>query len=519
MIREVDIALVPEEASVPKQIRNKACQAAGVSPNLISGFFISKRSIDARRKPVLVRLKVTVVWDEPVPPLLQSYDWKEVSRSPEVVIAGCGPAGLFAALRLTELGYRPVIVERGKAVAERKKDVALLNRNEGLDPDSNYCFGEGGAGTFSDGKLYTRSKKRGGVRRILEILHLHGAEESILYDSHPHIGTDRLPAIITAMRQTLTNRGAVFHFGRRINEILVWNGQASGVRTTSGEAITGQAVILATGHSAVDIYEMLHRQNLRLDVKGFAMGVRIEHPQALIDQMQYHSAEGRGKYLPAAEYALVQNIEGRGVYSFCMCPGGTIVPSSTSGQETVVNGMSNARRNSPFANSGLVVEIRPEDLERYADHGCLAGLEFQKELEQMAYRYGGQGQIAPAQRLTDFVGGRNSSSLPGHSYHPGLVCSPLHEWLPDSIRTRLREGLRFFDRRMTGFLTSEAILVGVESRTSSPVRILRDTESGSHPDLPGMFPAGEGAGYAGGIVSSAMDGEWAAESAARFISS
>ncbi len=517
MIREVDIALSPEEAYVPKQVRSKACRIAGVSPDAIAGYYINKRSVDARHRPVLMRLKVTVVWDEPFLPVIQTYHWKEVSQSPEVVIVGAGPAGLFAALRLTELGIRPVIVERGKEVADRKRDVALLNRNLGLDPDSNYCFGEGGAGTFSDGKLYTRSKKRGDARRILEILHLHGADESILYDSHPHIGTDKLPAIITGIRKTLTDRGAVFHFGQRVEEILIRKGRAVGVKTVQGETITGKAVILATGHSAVGVYEMLDRMKLRMEVKGFAMGVRIEHPQMLIDQLQYHSRDGRGKFLPAAEYALVQNISGRGVYSFCMCPGGTIVPSATADQETVVNGMSNSQRNSPFANSGLVVEIRPEDLGEYAASGSFAGLAFQQELERLAYRYGGSGQIAPGQRLTDFTDGRNSSSLPENSYHPGLVCSPMHEWLPESIRIRLQEGLRFFGSRMKGFLTSEAILAGVESRTSSPVRIIRDPENGNHPDLPGLFPAGEGAGYAGGIVSSAMDGELAAEWAGRFI--
>lgn len=519
MVREVDIALSPEEACVPNQIRNKACRVAGVSPDSIAGYRINRRSIDARKKPILVRLKVTVVWDEPFLPAIRAYHWKNVTHSPEVVVAGAGPAGLFAALRLTELGIRPVIVERGKEVSGRKRDVALLNRNMGLDPDSNYCFGEGGAGTFSDGKLYTRSKKRGDSGRILEILHLHGADETILYDSHPHIGTDKLPAIIAAIRNTLTDRGAVFHFGQRICEILVREGRAAGVRTVKGETIPGKAVILATGHSAVDVYEMLKRMELRMEVKGFAMGVRIEHPQLLIDQLQYHSREGRGRYLPAAEYALVQNISGRGVYSFCMCPGGTMVPSATADQETVVNGMSNSQRNSPFANSGLVVEIRPEDLGPYAGHGSFAGLAFQQELERLAYRYGGSGLIAPGQRLTDFTDGRNSSSLPAYSYHPGLVCSPMHEWLPESIRCRLQEGLRFFGNRMKGFLTGEAILAGVESRTSSPVRIIRDPENGYHPDLPGLFPAGEGAGYAGGIVSSAVDGEWAAEAVSRFIAS
>jgi uncharacterized FAD-dependent dehydrogenase len=432
---------------------------------------------------------------------------------------GAGPAGLFASLRLLALGFKPVVLERGKNVSDRKRDIALLNRNLGLDPDSNYCFGEGGAGTFSDGKLYTRSKKRGDVRRILEILHLHGADESILFDSHPHIGTDRLPAIITSIRETLVNHGAEFFFGTRVTDFIIEKGQIQGVVTGKDEKFYGKSVILATGHSALDIYRLLERRKLQMQLKGFAMGVRIEHPQHLIDQIQYHTREGRGKYLPAAEYALVKNIAGRGVYSFCMCPGGIIVPSATSDYETVVNGMSNSMRNSPFANSGLVVEIRPEDLSAYREHGEFAGLAFQEDLEKSAYRYGGQGQIAPAQRLTDFVDGKNSSSLPDHSYNPGLVCSPMHEWLPESIRFRLQDGLKFFGRRMKGFMTLEAIMAGVESRTSAPVRIIRDPEKGYHPDLPGLFPAGEGAGYAGGIVSSAMDGEYAADAISRFLAS
>jgi len=517
MIREVEIVLPPEQAGIPREIRKKACTAVGISPNIDSGFQILKRSVDARRRPIVIRLKVLVSWDEPQPPKTGTYVWKDVSKAEPVIVVGAGPAGLFAALRLTELGFRPIIVERGKAVSDRKRDIAILNRNQGLDPDSNYCFGEGGAGTFSDGKLYTRSKKRGDVRKILEILHLHGADESVLYDSHPHIGTDKLPGIISAIRKTLTDRGAEFLFNSRVVSVIQKDGKAVGVLTSDGASVAGRSVILATGHSAVDVYQMLRKMNLAMEVKGFAMGVRIEHPQHLIDQIQYHSREGRGKYLPAAEYALVKNVGGRGVYSFCMCPGGIIVPSSTLENESVVNGMSNSMRNSPFANSGLVVEIRPEDLAEYAEHGAFAGLAFQQEYERTAFRYGGKGQVAPGQRITDFVLGRNSSSLPDHSYHPGLVCSPMHQWIPDTIRTRLQEGLRFFGRRVKGFLTEEAIMAGVESRTSSPVRILRDPLSGHHPELPGLFPAGEGAGYAGGIVSSAMDGEQAADYAVRFI--
>lgn len=517
-MREVEICLSPEDAGVPKQIRNKACHAAGVSPNLVSGFRILKRSIDARRKPIVVKMLVGLAVEEPLPPFVKSFNWKNVADATPVIVVGAGPAGLFASLRLLEHGFKPVVVERGKRVSDRKRDIARLNRNEGLNPDSNFCFGEGGAGTFSDGKLYTRSKKRGDVRRILEILYYHGADESILYDSHPHIGTDRLPSIITAIRETLIKHGALFYFDSRVEDIVESGGSAVGVRTAQGGEYAGKGIILATGHSATDIYRLLNKRQLALQVKGFAMGVRIEHPQHLIDQIQYHAKEGRGKYLPAAEYSLVKNVNGRGVYSFCMCPGGIIVPSATSDYETVVNGMSNSLRNSPYANSGLVVEIRPEDLSSYSEHGVFAGLAFQEELERSAYRYGGQGQVAPAQRLIDFTEGRNSSSIPDHSYHPGLVCSPMHEWLPDSIRYRLQDGLRFFGRRMKGFITREAIMAGVESRTSSPIRIVRDPDRGFHPGLPGLFPAGEGAGYAGGIISSALDGEFAADSVSRYLS-
>ncbi len=507
MIRVVDLLLSPEEAFSPGTVMKRACQAAGISPNLMPALSILKRSIDARRRPVRVRLQVQIMTGETVPPLISKYIWKEVAGSEPVIVVGAGPAGLFAALRLVELGLRPVVVERGKPVEERKHDIARLNRNEQLNTESNFCFGEGGAGTYSDGKLYTRSRKRGEVSRILEILYLHGAPEEILYDSHPHIGTDRLPRIVSGIRKTLLNCGAEFHFNQRMKDLHVQEGQLAGIVTDSGEVIEGRAVILATGHSALDVYELLNRYGISLEAKGFAMGVRIEHPQLLIDQIQYHTKEGRGKYLPAAEYSLAKNIAGRGVYSFCMCPGGVIVPSATEENHLVVNGMSNSRRNSPFANSGLVVEIRVEDLAEYAGYQHFAGLKYQQFLEKTAFRYGGGGQVAPAQRLADFVAGKSSASLPDHSYHPGLIPSPLHEWLPDAIRMRLQEGLKSFGYRMRGFVTNEAIMAGVESRTSSPVRIVRDPGSLSVPRLQGLFPAGEGAGYAGGIVSSAMDGE------------
>ncbi|MFO7617655.1 MAG: FAD-binding protein [Bacteroidales bacterium] len=518
MIRILDLTLNPEEAFHPGTVTKKACQAAGISPNLMPSLTILKRSVDARQRPVKVRLQVRLSLGESISPLADGYNWQDVSNAEPVIIVGSGPAGLCAALRLVELGLRPVIVERGRPVEHRKRDIAHLNRNERLDPESNYCFGEGGAGTYSDGKLYTRSRKRGEVGRILEILHLHGAPEEILYDSHPHIGTDRLPGIIANIRATILQCGGEFHFNQRMEELLIREGHLVGIITASGEILEGRAVVLATGHSASDVYELLHRHQIDLDAKGFAMGVRIEHPQVLIDQIQYHSKEGRGKYLPAAEYSLAKNLGGRGVYSFCMCPGGIIVPSATDENQLVVNGMSNSRRNSPFANSGLVVEIRVEDLVEYSEYQHFAGLEYQKFLEKTAHRYGGPGQVAPAQRLADFVAGKSSTSLPDHSYHPGLIPSPVHEWLPDAIRMRLQEGLNFFGRRMKGFLTNEAILVGVESRTSSPVRIIRDPVTLATPRFPGLFPAGEGAGYAGGIVSSAMDGENVALAVKRWLS-
>jgi hypothetical protein len=519
MVRDLNISVHPEEAFALKSVKKNACQVAGVSPNILTDFRILKRSVDARHRPVYVNLSVRLTWDEEPEAFIRTFKWNNVTQGSPVVVVGAGPAGLFASLRLIELGLKPVILERGKAVSERKIDIAKLNRNEGLDPDSNFCFGEGGAGTFSDGKLYTRSSKRGDVRRILEILHVHGADESILFDSHPHIGTDRLPGIIKKIRETLISNGAEIYFNQKVTGFSFTHGRISGVKTQSGESFHGQAVLLATGHSALDIYHLLESNGVPLELKGFAMGVRIEHPQALIDQIQYHSREGRGKYLPAAEYSLAKNIAGRGVYSFCMCPGGLIVPSATADNEMVVNGMSNSLRNSRFANSGLVVEIKPEDLSEYAPEGPFAGLAFQQYLEKTAKRYGGSGQIAPGQRLSDFTANRRSTSLPDHSYHPGLVCSPLHEWLPDPIRIRLQEGLKFFGRRLKGFLTNEAILVGVESRTSSPVRIIRNQETLASPAIPGLFPAGEGAGYAGGIVSSAMDGEWAAGAISRYIAS
>jgi uncharacterized FAD-dependent dehydrogenase len=449
---------------------------------------------------------------------LQPFRPVNVSNAREVIIAGAGPAGLFAALRLIELGIRPVIFERGRDVSARKKDIARISREHVVDPDSNYCFGEGGAGTYSDGKLYTRSKKRGDNSRVLELLCLHGANENILYEAHPHLGTDKLPRIISGIRKTITDAGGIFLLEKKITDILVESNHVKGIITAGNERFNASDIILATGHSARDIFEICRSKGIMLEQKPFAMGVRAEHPQELIDMIQYHGNK-RGKYLPAASYNIVRQVDGRGVYSFCMCPGGFIVPSATSQEEVVVNGMSPSERNSPFANSGIVVEIRPEDLVKYKEYGDLAGLEFQKEIERLAWINGGMTQRAPAQRLADFVSGKASGSLPKVSYFPGVTSSALHEWLPVSIGTRLREGLRLFGSSMRGYLTNEAVILGVESRTSSPVRIPRDPDSMEHIQVSGLYPCGEGSGYSGGIVSSAVDGMKAAGAVAAKIKS
>jgi uncharacterized FAD-dependent dehydrogenase len=412
---------------------------------------------------------------------------------------------------------RPIVLERGKGVNERKKDLALLNRNQEVNTESNYAYGEGGAGTFSDGKLYTRSTKRGDFRKILEVFHFHGAHEDILIDAHPHIGTDKLPLVIKSMRESIEKAGGEVLFDTKVTDLLLTGEKVTGVVCENGDRIEGRAVILATGHSARDIYYMLDKNSVQLEAKTWAMGVRVEHPQELIDQIQYHSPKGRGDYLPAASYSLSCQIEERGVYSFCMCPGGFIVPAMTNNDEMVVNGMSPSRRNSPWANSGMVVEIRPEDIGEYQNKGVLGGLEFQRELERLAFVNGGNGVVAPAQSLADFVDGRLSFELPECSYVPGLVASPLHFWLPEHIGERLRKGFDYFDRRAHGFVTNEAVIVGVESRTSSPVRIPRDRETFQHVQIEGLYPCGEGAGYAGGIASSAIDGERCAEKVFEFL--
>ncbi len=516
----IQLTVLPKQACLEDSLKEIISGKINVPAKRISSIRIIRKSIDARSKvQVKVNLTVDVYTDKSQPEsIAYPFHYKNVTNSKPVIVVGAGPAGLFAALRLIEQGLKPIIFERGKEVSERKKDIAQLNRNNGLNVESNYCFGEGGAGTFSDGKLFTRSKKKGDCSRILLNFHQHGAQDEILYEAHPHIGTDKLPEVIKNMRQTILKYGGEIHFETKIVELLVEKNSVKGVKTKSGKDFFADAVILSTGHSARDVYEMLQKQDIALEAKGFAIGVRVEHPQALIDKIQYHTKE-RGEYLPAATYNLVTQVDGRGVYSFCMCPGGFIVPASTFEKETVVNGMSSSNRNSEYANSGIVVEIRPEDLSDYAQHGALAGMKFQEYYENLAYVNSSGGQVAPAQRLMDFVKGHLSVDLPPSSYLPGLIASPMHFWMPDFVSKRLREGFKDFDRKMKGFVTNDALIVGVESRTSSPVRIPRNPETLQHISISGLYPCGEGAGYAGGITSSAIDGENCAEKVTDYFTS
>ena len=509
----ITLTLSPREAADERVYRARAARELRIAEQDIALLRIVKRSVDARRGALKVNLTLEAYIDlEPQPAELH-FDYPFVGTARSVAIVGAGPAGLYAALRLIELGLRPIIFERGKEVIERGKDIARIQRNQGIDPDSNYAFGEGGAGTFSDGKLFTRSKKRGDYNRALQRLVYHGASPEILYEAHPHIGSDRLPRIIAAMRQQIIECGGEIHFGSRVTALEVQNGRICGLRL-GDTRVEVEAVVIATGHSARDIYHTLHASGIRLEAKPYAMGVRIEHPQQLINSIQYHN-DAQMEYLPAASYSLVQQVGGRGVYSFCMCPGGFIVPAMTSADESVVNGMSPSRRNSPFANSGFVTEIREADFAHLMpNYGPLAGLIFQQQLEQAARREAPDRQTAPAQRVADFVAGRSSATLPASSYVPGLISSRLDVWMPEFMSSRLREAIRLFDRRMHGYLTAEAVVVGVESRTSTPVRIPRDRESLMHPEVYGLFPTGEGAGFAGGIISAALDGERVAEAIA-----
>lgn len=511
---DLDLICSPEEAADQSLLIPILIAKAGIEKDDLIGHYILRRSIDARKNPVKINLRVRLfVNEEPSKPELNSFHYKEVQNAHRVLIIGCGPAGMFAALRCIELGLKPIIIERGKKVQERRRDLKAINRDHTVNPDSNYCFGEGGAGTYSDGKLYTRSKKRGSVKRILDILVKHGAVDDILIDAHPHIGTNKLPKVVERMRESILEYGGEIHFNTRMVDFELKGDKIVGVVDQHGNLIEGEAVILATGHSARDIFELLDSKNVLMEAKPFAMGVRVEHPQHIIDKIQYHGHE-RGEVLPAASYKLVEQIDNRGVYSFCMCPGGFIVPAATSADELVVNGMSPSKRDNKFANSGIVVAIELKDLEKYKKYGALAGLQYQKELENAVWRSGGQSQTAPAQRLTDFVKGSLSNDLNDCSYVPGLTSAPMHEILPKPIAQRLQKGFMKFGQKMRGYYTEEANIVGTESRTSSPVKIPRDPKKLNHPQITNLFPCGEGAGYAGGIVSAGIDGERCAEAVA-----
>lgn len=505
MATQIQLVLTPEQAANPDIYFNLFAKKAGVKVSDIVKLQIVSKSIDARRYPVKVNMSVKIYTDlKDDEYMIEPFAANDVSLAEEIIIVGAGPAGLFAALTLIEAGKKPIIIERGKRVGERKRDVAAISTKHIIDPDSNYAFGEGGAGTFSDGKLYTRSKKRGDIRRIYELLYLHGAQEEILYESQPHIGSDVLAQVVVNIRQTILDAGGQILFRQRIEDLLVEGEKLKGVVLQDGRTMRSKHVILATGHSARDVYEMLQSRGVMLEAKGFAMGVRLEHPQELINQIQYHS-KNPDPNLPPASYKVVKQVKDRGVYSFCMCPGGFIVPAATANDQLVVNGMSPSKRNAYFANSGMVVEHRIEDIPG-ADVDPLAGLKYQEKWEKIAFQNGGSGQIAPAQGMADFVNGNISADMPENSYFPGIISSPMHFWMPENISSRLRQAFKEFGKKMNGFLTNDALVIGLESRTSSPVRIYRDKEKLCSFPFENLYPTGEGAGYAGGIVSSALDG-------------
>ena len=509
MQQQLTIKLLPSEASSEVTIKNYISKYLAIKNSSLTGLTYIKRSIDARGKQPHILLTVNVFIDEPFhPTILSNVRLERVSaNSKKVVIAGAGPAGLFAAIKLIELGIKPIIIERGKDVRSRRRDLALLNKQGIINPNSNYCFGEGGAGTYSDGKLYTRSKKRGDINRILNLLVQFGADQNILSDAHPHIGTNKLPHIITTMRNKIIDCGGEFFFDHRISDFLINDNKLTAVITSNGHTFHTSHLILATGHSARDIFELLYQKKILIEAKPFALGVRVEHPQHLIDSIQYHCPV-RDPFLPPASYSLVHQSDGRGVFSFCMCPGGIIAPASTSPGELVVNGWSPSKRNNPFANSGMVVAVNEPDYEKFnRKHGVLSAMEFQRSVEQKAFDAGGGNFVAPAQRLVDFTARKLSSSLPDCSYVPGIHPAPLQQVLPPFVHAALSQAFREFGRKMKGYFTNEAVVLATESRTSSPVRIPRNSATLEHPQLQGLYPCGEGAGYAGGIVSAAMDGE------------
>ena len=542
MIQEFQIRVLPEQAANEQSLKQFIGHDKGLDIRTIHALRILKRSIDARQRTIYVNLKVRLYINEmPQDEEFTRTIYNKVDGKPQVIVVGAGPGGLFAALRLIELGLRPVVVERGKNVRDRKIDIARISREHKVATESNYSFGEGGAGAYSDGKLYTRSKKRGNVNKILNVFCQHGASTSILADAHPHIGTDKLPRVIENMRNTIIECGGEVHFETRMDSLIIEKNKITGIETNTGKTFKGP-VILATGHSARDVYRWLYDNGIEMETKGIAVGVRLEHPSMLIDQIQYHNKNGRGKYLPAAEYSFVTQVEGRGVYSFCMCPGGFVVPAASGPHQIVVNGMSPSNRGSKWSNSGMVVEIRPEDLAENnlfteelktkseelkatnknhgqwtTDHCPLTMMYFQEALEASCWQQGNMRQTAPSQRMVDFTRKKLSYDLPDSSYSPGLVSSPLHFWMPAFITDRLSKGFQQFGKSSHGFLTNEAVMIGVETRTSAPVRILRDNETLQHVTVNGLFPCGEGAGYAGGIVSAGIDGEKCAEAAATYL--